>query len=122
MLPILDKNNLKYFKDLYKDNDGYIKIFDRSLNKNYFFPASDFLDKDKIIDNFAAFGSDNVYMSLSTFKRPGKARKENLFNVCALAIDCDYHSVPGQEEVTYEDMRWVLDLLFDNIIHLLLLS
>lgn len=116
MLPILDEKTLDYYRLLYKDNDGYVKIRDLSKRKSLSFEASDFLSKDEIMEDMKSFGSDNVYMSLATYKGTGHARKEDLLNVCALAIDCDYHAVHGQEDVTYEDMRWVLDLLFDGMI------
>ena len=58
MLPILDEKTLDYYRLLYKDNDGYVKIRDLSKRKSLSFEASDFLSKDEIMEDISNYMGD----------------------------------------------------------------
>lgn len=111
-IPLSDKTCNEYLNALYSENDGYIRIFQKGKNpKSFFITAKGFTsieDANEILKTFHS--PDNLYMSLAAYKSCKNGQKGNLLNVCALAVDCDYHSVPGQEDIQHSD---VLHLLYN---------
>lgn len=93
------------FKTLYSNSLGFIKIWSGKNKKGYFYSSEILSNKEKLsaILTSHRFGDNNVYASLSTYKTMQKATNDNILNVCALALDVDYHLYKNQENIKETD-------------------
>ena len=102
----------EYLKLLYGGNKGFVKIMCGKKGEYRFEKASDLCDPDKAATIFSGLPEGDLYMSLGTYINRSSARKTNLMSICAIAVDCDFRRIPGQEHISMEQVREQLDPLF----------
>lgn len=104
------------FGNLYKNSEGFVKIMSGHNRKGYFYDPKILSDSTKLsaILESRRFGLDNAYASISTFKTMQKATLDNILTVNALAVDADFTTYPGQQEISTDEARKALEMAILN--------
>lgn len=111
----LDVQESEYLCSLYSQTNGYVKLMDSYSRKGFFHAASSMVS---ISDqNFCLNGTyltpQNAMMSMCTFRKKGKATKDNINTVCCLAVDLDYTFLDKHDMLEKPLVVW--DMLLSDI-------
>lgn len=110
-----------YINDLYgqdiqeTESQEFIKLMTGKNRKGFFYRLEAITDPDKLgaILTSRRFGTDNFYMSMSSYRSMSNARAENISRVYALGVDVDYRAITGQEELEPSTMIKYLNLIYE---------
>ena len=99
------------FGDLYQNSRGFVKIMSGNNRRGYFYSPEILKDQIKLeaILESRRFSVDNIYASMATFKTMEKATLDNILTVNALAVDADFTTYPGQQEISTDEARKALE-------------
>ena len=88
-----DPNTYEIVNTLYSEARGFVKLINRKNDgiSSVFCLAENF-SSEKYVNylNNKKFSNKNLYMSMSTFRRPDSATLDDILSVCCLCIDMDY--------------------------------
>lgn len=104
------------FKRMYGNSRGFVKLMSGNNRKGYFYAPDVLSNPEKLsaILSSRRFSVFNMYASIGTFKTMKKATMDNLLTVNALAVDCDFTALSGQENISVETAMRALHLAVLN--------